>query len=315
MDNSQTKIPNVIYSDGKTTIGFLENHQNFLDFKVENQYCIQNPRRFEMYKRAGYNLYIIDNGFDEPFMRYAIVIVKKGSGKRTYWGMDDIPMDRSGQREFENTLSDEGLNFINNICNELKTENKQYNTNRNMKQTIRLTESKLRDMIQEAVNGAMTQRRPMRKTQPKRLTENRLRDMIKESVRTALNEMDARTYASAARGLKRKKDPYAYLEGGYYDADAMHKNDELDARAEELNNAAADAWNRKYGDKDYHKTGVYRNMNYVPDYDGFELRFSDGGESIRPYYHIKDDAEDEGLRVASQMAKGTGEYIKGKGWQ
>ena len=46
-----------------------------------------------------------------------------------------------------------------------------------MKRTIKLTESQLRGMIQEAVNAAMAQRRPMRKSNPNRLTENRLRNM------------------------------------------------------------------------------------------------------------------------------------------
>ena len=68
---AQGKIPNKIYSDGKTTIGFLQTHQIFLDFHVENSYCIQNLRRFEAYKRAGYSLYIIDNGLEEDFIKYA----------------------------------------------------------------------------------------------------------------------------------------------------------------------------------------------------------------------------------------------------
>lgn len=57
-----------------------------------------------------------------------------------------------------------------------------------MKRTVKLTESKLRNMIQEAVDGAMAQRRPVRKAQPKRLTEDRLRNMINEAVKKAINE-------------------------------------------------------------------------------------------------------------------------------
>ena len=60
-----------------------------------------------------------------------------------------------------------------------------------MKRTIKLTESKLRGMIREAVNSAMAQCKPMRKANPKRLTENRLRAMIQESVKRALNETPA----------------------------------------------------------------------------------------------------------------------------
>lgn len=41
-------------------------------------------------------------------------------------------------------------------------------------------------MVQEAVNSAMTQRKQIKKAQPKRLTESRLMEMIKESVKMAL---------------------------------------------------------------------------------------------------------------------------------
>lgn len=60
--------------------------------------------------------------------------------------------------------------------------------NRNRKTTVRLTENKLRSMIQEAVDGAMAYRRPAKKAQPKRLTESRLRNMINEAVKNALKE-------------------------------------------------------------------------------------------------------------------------------
>lgn len=55
-----------------------------------------------------------------------------------------------------------------------------------MTQKIRLTETQLRGMIQEAVNAAIAQRKPMRN--PNRLSENRLRNMIKESVKGVLRE-------------------------------------------------------------------------------------------------------------------------------
>ena len=66
-----------------------------------------------------------------------------------------------------------------------------------MKRTVKLTESKLRNMIQEAVDGAMAQRRPAKKTQPKRLTESRLRNMINEAVKKAINEVSYFTANSA----------------------------------------------------------------------------------------------------------------------
>lgn len=50
-----------------------------------------------------------------------------------------------------------------------------------MKRTIKLTESTLRSMIQEAVNEAIAQ--------PNHLNENRLRNMIKEAVKSTLSEV------------------------------------------------------------------------------------------------------------------------------
>lgn len=158
----ESKIPNIVFSDGNTTIGFLKTHQDFLNFHVENQYCIQNPRRFEAYQRSGYMLYIIDNGMDEPFLRYAIVIIKKGTGDKTYWGMDDIPMDASGQREFENTLSPKSIIFINNLCANLKDENKDIKESKYMKKnrTI-LTEAQLIRVIKNSVKKVLREAQEM----------------------------------------------------------------------------------------------------------------------------------------------------------
>lgn len=62
-----------------------------------------------------------------------------------------------------------------------------------MKRSIRLTESRLRGMIQEAVKKALQPtrtRRPMNENRNKaiRLTESDLRGMINEAVKTVLNE-------------------------------------------------------------------------------------------------------------------------------
>lgn len=200
-----------------------------------------------------------------------------------------------------------------------------------MKRTIKLTESKLRDMIQKAVNGAMTQRRPMRKTQSKRLTENRLRDMIKESVSSALNELDARTYASAAKKAREKGDD----------------------RSSKFKKAAKNAWDRDYGTSSYSSSGEFPKTTYyddvyylggddtddkyIPthDYQSYSMADGDYG-SIKydPDFSCYDKLADEkiewatdfpedkhiakfgrGMKVAKQMTNGTGKYIKGKGWQ
>lgn len=61
-----------------------------------------------------------------------------------------------------------------------------------MKQTIKLTESKLREMINEAVRSAiLPPPSKKRKTVSNKLTESRLRNMIKESVKRVINEVDS----------------------------------------------------------------------------------------------------------------------------
>ena len=74
-------------------------------------------------------------------------------------------------------------------------KNKRLNCNRNMKQTIRLTENELRGMINEAVKKALQPtrtRRPMNENRNKtnRLTESELRGMINEAVKQAINEIE-----------------------------------------------------------------------------------------------------------------------------
>lgn len=70
-----------------------------------------------------------------------------------------------------------------------------------MKQTIKLTESKLRDMINEAVKGAILPNpSKKRKSVSKKLTESRLRNMIQDSVKRAINEKIRKEYFVADEG-------------------------------------------------------------------------------------------------------------------
>lgn len=124
-----------------------------------------------------------------------------------------------------------GKNPENNTLSVNLNEYNQLNCNRNMKQTIRLTESQLRGMIQEAVDGAMVHRRPVRKANPNRLTEGRLRAMIQESVKKALNESKGKK--KLQNSFKSKEDMTKYrdmyepnsnrsiydTDGSYYDGD------------------------------------------------------------------------------------------------
>ena len=168
-----------------------------------------------------------------------------------------------------------------------------------------------------------------------RLTESELHNIIGEAVRTALNELDPRTYASAASKAQ----------------------DRGDARASKFRNAAVDSWNRDYGIDDLSDSGQSyhgRNMTFIPnpstnyDYqpnqygvDDWELNHDNHSQSeiyFRPYGNGKNEfygkftgsqgslpydekhlqksfGKDKPYRVAREMSKNNGKYVKGKGWK
>ena len=148
-----------------------------------------------------------------------------------------------------------------------------------------------------------------------RLTEGDLHRIIRNCVNEALNELDARTYASYAD--KRQ---------------AQGQND----KAKQGRQAAVDAWNRDYSQGD--EMGEYYHVNknnwskqngisnvhretYVPaldktdhsleHYDGDMNRHYDNGWRNSGYQ----GTNTKGAYVARQMAQGDGKYVKGKGWQ
>ena len=179
-----------------------------------------------------------------------------------------------------------------------------------MKQTIRLTESTLRGMIQKAVNKAMS--RPRRN--PTRLAESKLRNMIQEAVSGALNEMDPRTYASAEKKAE---------EQGDFE------------RAKRFRKAGVDAWNRDWERDEEEDTTpdnpnpftaypTIRRRRYMTDNNGvMDMHMYDYHDGELPkgwYRYFSPEDTDKiykrgGKKVAQQMAKGTGTYIKGKGWK
>ena len=171
-----------------------------------------------------------------------------------------------------------------------------------------------------------------------RLTESDLHKFIKESVENILTELDPRTYANYAKQRTDK---------GQYD------------KAARGTQAAVNAWNKKYGTKDYEKqnNGAWRQRKMNPNISDGSYRvnnqeYLDNGfqnkdnysyqdthtfhpqgniEHHRDYIHNDDTkkdiydfksydnnqftTDDEGLKVAQQMANGTGQYTKGKGWK
>ena len=151
-----------------------------------------------------------------------------------------------------------------------------------------------------------------------RLTENDLHNMNSEAVKVALNELDPRTYASAAEKARMKGDF---------------------ERTKKFKKAATDSWDNEYGNE----VGA-SNFIDVRDYDGSESlnngecyvlnNYDDNSGDTYDLYHSKerrtlmpwnkrrgnqeayfDNPMTKGENVASQMVYGDGEYIKGKGWK
>ena len=181
-------------------------------------------------------------------------------------------------------------------------ENKRLNCNKNMnKKLIRLTESDLHRIVKESVNKVLNE--------------------------VQLNELDPRTYASYADKRQAQGQGWKATKGRY---------------------AATDAWNNQYGKRDtsyngkggsanhqvYMKNDDYTvNDNYWDSYDGGNSNFTkynpyddsfhydsnirDGFGDLHSSQGVKQNygGNNEGQYVAQQMAKGTGKYIKGKGWQ
>lgn len=150
-----------------------------------------------------------------------------------------------------------------------------------------------------------------------RLTESDFYRVITESVNKVLNELDARTYASA-----RDK---AWERG--------------ETRAADFGNAAVDAWNRDYEDRDSDdnvengrwmdragnvvtysrdKTTPQNFEQAVDFYDDMKrVNYTDkNGYEMDWEYPLKDRKRlPKHFRAAREMAKGNGKYIKGKGWK
>lgn len=153
-----------------------------------------------------------------------------------------------------------------------------------------------------------------------RLTETDLHNMISEAVKTALNELDPRTYASAATKAINDRDP----------------------RGSKFYKKAVDSWNDEYGgdfsidDEEGNSHNFHGDMDtlewfgtsYDLDGDDYEYRerisggkklptYSDGYEKLKttkeksPFF----DRYLKGKEVARQMRDGSGNYIKGKGWE
>ena len=168
-----------------------------------------------------------------------------------------------------------------------------------------------------------------------RLTESDLHKIVKESVQKilseAINELDPRTYASyadkrAAQGKNNKAwqgqvaardafnkqfgtDSSMYSKYGFSnDYYGMHENDYTVEDSEAHGSYDDDGYTTLRGST----------QKYNPHTDEYDFRYWNRRTNEPPSDPIKATDRrryDPRNKIASQMAKGNGKYIKGKGWQ
>ena len=293
--------PNTIFSNGSVSIGEFKTLEEAMNFPKKEIWCINrtNDNLFNKYQSQGVRVLIVCDWVKptQDSQKFVVALVGK-NGKISYWDMNDTPINH---KIYENSIDNDVLYAIYSVADEMyKNSNQEnINCNRNMnKKLIRLTESDLHRIVRESVNKVLME----------------------------ASGLDPRTTANAAEKARMR---------GQYDRAKMFKN------------ASVDSWNEKFADGDME--GFDSEFFDPKFYDG-SVSLGDGGVSVK---HTKDNGygdiykpkcpsrngEDyrfywreygknklkkephittpmtKGEKVASQMVRGDGEYIKGKGWK
>lgn len=171
-----------------------------------------------------------------------------------------------------------------------------------------------------------------------RLTEGDLHKIIEESVNQILCELDPRTYAWAAnqRQQQGNKNSAVQLRNkaaktwtnqyGTKNGEYKHQENGSWKKREMLGNNGDGSYyvdDKEYMDKDFKHPENYTHQDTHTFYkDGRVLHHRDylnnKGENIYDFKNMNGEnfnTNDNGLKVAQQMANGKGKYVKGQGWQ
>ena len=174
--------------------------------------------------------------------------------------------------------------------------------------------SMLPEGINKELNNATNKIRNMNNKKVVRLTESQLHNIIAESVSQLLMELDPRTYASYAD----KRRQQAQQSTDYGDISKFAD------KAEKGEQAARNAWNKKYAYDYTQRNGLNyqygrREMIKTNDspYTTHMQSFTNGvyGDEPKQSVSINRNGTEDADRIARQMRDGTGNFIKGKGWQ
>ena len=107
-------IPNKVYSDEQVSIGKINNAKDVSSFPVKNNWCIKQPMMFQKYINNGYSFYIINNGDESDYIRYAILKVDKDS-RKYYYDLDNKQMTQKSISDFQSHLTQGAMSFIQNL--------------------------------------------------------------------------------------------------------------------------------------------------------------------------------------------------------
>ena len=135
-------MPNKIYADGTVSIGKVTSAKDLSKFPVANNWCIKQPGMFQKYKTEGYSFYIIDNGDECDYIRYAILMVRN-DGAKYYYDLDNSQMTQDSILNYQSHLTPQSITFIQSL-----SEDKQHNSTNSNK--VKLTETLLHKIIKES---------------------------------------------------------------------------------------------------------------------------------------------------------------------
>lgn len=175
---SSYEIPNKIFGNGTIQIGEFKTFKETSMFPIPNNMCICKTNRwFKHYQSPKSRYLLLYDSRRNDSKRYVIAILEHGEvsyadlyGNEFGSSFRDEGKTNEEQRafnEYQQSIGKDVVSLLYNLAadtsniiddnNQIQTENKQYNKNRNMKRTIRLTESELKQMIAESVKRVLSE--------------------------------------------------------------------------------------------------------------------------------------------------------------
>lgn len=162
-EKSKHIIPNIIWQNEIAFLGKLNDAKDVQKIPVKNQWCIKSQKWFDRYTDKGYVFFVIYLP-NEP-LPFTFVVVAVCGGNVEYYDTQDYEQfedlrggneNNSDHEVYQRKLPNEIVSYLYDIAatqteereNKIKSENKDYKINKNMKkQVIKLTESDCTELL------------------------------------------------------------------------------------------------------------------------------------------------------------------------